>query len=105
MEDTRVSPQSLFNVWSPKLNAFLDRPNGPYGTLHQWQRDATVAARDFLTDPAKPDIGIVVLPTGAGKTGVAVLCAYACNASRVLVITPSTVSSRNRRLDNLVHHD
>ena len=32
-----------------------------------------------------------MLPTGCGKTGVAVLASYALNAKRVLVITPSKV--------------
>ena len=35
-----------------------------------------------------------MLPTGCGKTGVAVLASYALNASRVLVITPSIIISR-----------
>jgi len=29
------------------------------------------------------------LPTGSGKSGIAVLSAYACRAKRVLIITPS----------------
>ena len=36
----------------------------------------------------------MVLPTGCGKTGVAVLASYALNAARVLVITPSLIISK-----------
>ena len=35
------------------------------------------------------DIALVVLPTGCGKTGVAILAAYAIGAKHVLVVTPS----------------
>ena len=38
---------------------------------------------------SEPGIALVVLPTGCGKTGVAVLAAYALSAKRVLVVTPS----------------
>lgn len=48
-------------------------------SLRQW----------FLSDH-KTAPALVVLPTGGGKSGVAVLSAYLLNASRVLVITPSS---------------
>lgn len=35
------------------------------------------------------DVSLVVLPTGTGKSGVAVLSAYCCNVVKVLVVTPS----------------
>lgn len=44
-------------------------------------------------NPHNSNIALVVLPTGYGKTGVAVLASYALNAKRVLVITPSKVIS------------
>ena len=56
--------------------------------LYQHQIEAVIAARLRLDDPHQP-IALVVLPTGCGKTGVAVLAAYALNVTRVLVITPS----------------
>lgn len=37
----------------------------------------------------KPNIALVVLPTGSGKTGIAVLAPFVLNSTRVLVITPS----------------
>ena len=42
-----------------------------------------------MEDPTKSNIALVVLPTGCGKTGVAVLSAFVLNAKRVLVVTPS----------------
>ena len=47
-----------------------------------------------LRDPTKPYIALVVLPTGCGKTGVAVLAPYLLNPNRVLVITPSSKISQ-----------
>ena len=48
---------------------------------------------DQLTDDQQSKIALVVLPTGCGKTGVAVLAAYALDAARVLVVTPSMTIS------------
>jgi len=66
--------------------------------LHGHQVEAVLWLREYFDPQKNPnprsDIGLVVLPTGCGKTGVAVLASYALNASRVLVITPSIVISR-----------
>ena len=45
-------------------------------------------------NPQNSLVALVVLPTGCGKTGVAVLASYVLNASRVLVITPSLIISK-----------
>ena len=45
-------------------------------------------------NPQNSKTALVVLPTGCGKTGVAVLASYVLNASRVLVITPSLIISK-----------
>lgn len=45
----------------------------------------------FRHDSGKPSTAIVVLPTGAGKSGVAAITPYMLNSSRVLVITPSVI--------------
>jgi superfamily II DNA or RNA helicase len=34
-------------------------------------------------------IGLIVIPTGGGKSGIAALAPYVLNTTRVLVITPS----------------
>ena len=81
-------PQSVFNTQSEGMVRFL---NGPTASQHLYQHqiDAVLSATAQLRDHMRPNIALVVLPTGCGKTGVAVLAAYALNASRVLVITPS----------------
>ena len=45
-------------------------------------------------NPKNSQVALVVLPTGCGKTGVAVLASYVLNASRVLIITPSLIISK-----------
>ena len=63
--------------------------------LYQHQVDAVKAVkRDFDHPDHKKygehaNVSLVVLPTGTGKSGVAVLAAYCCNVKRVLVVTPS----------------
>jgi superfamily II DNA or RNA helicase len=77
---------SKFCEQSDQLNKFL---NEPQNLIWNHQVDATIRIRDHLSDRSKPNIALCVLPTGSGKSGIAVLSAYACKAERVLVITPS----------------
>ena len=88
-------PLSVFNLYSQNMTRFLRKEqvvNHHY--LYSHQIDAVFAVRDQLENPQNPNIALVVLPTGCGKTGVAVLAAYVLNASRVLVITPSKTISQ-----------
>ena len=95
MNVSRVVPQSPFNTQSQDVLTFLQGQKvDNQGFLHQSQIEAVLSAKAQLDDPSKPSIALVVLPTGCGKTGVAVLAAYALNATRVLVITPSTKISK-----------
>ena len=94
MQVNRVVP-SVFNNQNSVIREFLDRPDASTSS-HVWQHqiDAVKMVVKQLEDREKPNIALVVLPTGCGKTGVAVLAAYALNASRVLVITPSVKISK-----------
>lgn len=89
--DSDEEPPSAFNVIHRKMMQFLTEQkkmaSEEYLYLHQL--DAVFAAKKQLEDPSAHNVALVVLPTGCGKTGVAVLSAYALNALRVLVITPS----------------
>ena len=93
MQVNRVVPQSVFNNQCLAIQRFL---NGPDASNHVWQHqiDAVIRVFEQLQNLQIPNIALVVLPTGCGKTGVAVLAAYALNASRVLVITPSVKISK-----------
>ena len=93
MQVNRVVPQSVFNNQCLAIQRFL---NGPDASNHVWQHqiDAVIRVFEQLQNLQMPNIALVVLPTGCGKTGVAVLAAYALNASRVLVITPSVKISK-----------
>jgi superfamily II DNA or RNA helicase len=61
--------------------------------LHQ--REAANAVRERFEEGIST--ALVSLPTGTGKTGVAVLCAYVIGAGKVLVITPNTEISEQVR--------
>ena len=68
------------------------------GCIYQHQAEAVKAIKKELENqPAGFEgfqkVSLAVLPTGAGKTGVGVLAAYACGAHRVLIITPSEAIS------------
>lgn len=93
MDVSRELPQSVFNTQSQSLLSFL-RGRNATDYLYQHQVDAVEAACQSLQGQNATSIALVVLPTGCGKTGVAVLAAYALNASRVLVITPSVKISK-----------
>jgi len=66
-----------------------------------WQHQIEAARRisNHFQDKNNPRTALCVLPTGAGKSGIAVLSAYACNANRVLIITPS------EEISNQLHND
>lgn len=93
MQVAPILPQSVFNTQSQALLKFLHEPNAST-LVYQHQIDAVKNVHAQLQKQDMPNIALVVLPTGCGKTGVAVLAAYALNASRVLVITPSVKISK-----------
>ena len=72
------------------LNENIDKLRAIYG--HQYE--ALLAVKRQLVDEVRqPNIALVVLPTGCGKTGVAVLAPYILNSRRVLILTPSNTIS------------
>ena len=101
MEVVQAPPQSVFNTQHVAMMGLLQRLNNQRDekvSLYPHQVEAVLKLHDYF-DPQKyrpnsSNIALVVLPTGCGKTGVAVLASYALNASRVLVITPSIIISR-----------
>ena len=90
MMDVQNTP-SKFQLQSQEFNKYLDKYFDKPNSLCLWphQVEAIKSIRNHLNDSSKPQIALCVLPTGAGKSGIAVMTAYACNARRVLVITPS----------------
>ena len=104
MDPERKLPQSVFNVQNAKVVQFLEdqyrkHKNGEDILLYPHQVEAVLRLREYFnprvqSDPIASNIALVVLPTGCGKTGVAVLASFALDASRVLVITPSIIISK-----------
>ena len=100
-------PMSVFNTQSEVINKFLSEPDSiTEQCIWQHQKEAVNQARRHFIESGNDEIGIslIVLPTGCGKTGVAVLSAYALNAHRVLVITPSLKIS-SQMYDAFCHRD
>lgn len=88
--------QSKFQIYSARILNGLDTlVNGR--CIYQHQADATKAIVNTLNShnphSNEQNVALVVLPTGTGKSGIAVLAAYAVAAFRVLVITPSEAIS------------
>ena len=81
-------PQSVFNTQSRVIADFVHGPSANKH-IHTHQIEALSAIENHFGDDKRSNIALVVLPTGCGKTGIAVLVPYLLNASRVLVITPS----------------
>ena len=101
MEFAQAPPQSVFNTQHAAMMGLLQRINNQRDenvSLYPHQVETVLKLHDYFDPqnnrPNSSNIALVVLPTGCGKTGVAVLASYALNASRVLVITPSIIISR-----------
>ena len=57
--------------------------------LYQHQVDALMEIRrQFILDEG-PRVALVVLPTGCGKTGIAILAPFVLGSRKVLVVTPA----------------
>ena len=80
----------------PQHKEIADFVHGPCANkyIYPHQIEALCATENHFGDDKKPNIALVVLPTGCGKAGVAVLAPYLLNPSRVLVITPSSKISQ-----------
>ena len=80
----------------PQHRVIADFVHGPNAEkyIYRHQVEALCEVERHFKDNSKPNIALVVLPTGCGKTGVAVLAPYLLNPSRVLVITPSSKISQ-----------
>ena len=73
--------------------------------LYAHQVEAVLCLYEYFTiNPRNSQVALVVLPTGCGKTGVAVLASYVLDATRVLVITPSLIISKqvNKAYENFL---
>lgn len=86
-----------------KLEIYLDQEAGNTSdeTLYWHQVKAVLSLHKYFSsdigstvNSQNSRVALVVLPTGCGKTGVAVLASYVLSASRVLVITPSVIISK-----------
>lgn len=83
------------------LQSIVDKADEPLYThqvkavlrLHRYFEHSGSIIRSTV-NPNNSNVALVVLPTGCGKTGVAVLASYVLNASRVLVVTPSLIISK-----------
>ena len=100
MDCSSCLPQSVFNTQSSNMIKYLEQcREGGATQLDQYQFDAVLQLRRYFDkDPkinrSSSNTGIVVLPTGCDGNGVAVMSAYALNASRVMVLTPSLVAAK-----------
>ena len=104
MKRVKRPTESVFNANSEDMLEFLEDEyrkvrsgEKMLSQLYPHQVEAVLAVREYFNpqiNPNSSNIALVVLPTGCGKTGVAVLASYALEASRVLVITPSIIISR-----------
>ena len=103
MNVVKRPPESVFNTQGDSVVKFIEdeyrkHRNGERISLYSHQIEAVLKLREYFDNqkyyPNLSSIALVVLPTGCGKTGVAVLASYALNASRVLVITPSIIISK-----------
>ena len=81
------APKSCFQKYSSDVKNFLSTQEAST-SLYKHQIEAVNKILAYF-DSNNNGYTIVELPTGCGKTGVAVISAYVLEAKRVLVVTPS----------------
>uniref|UniRef100_A0A1X7UPE5 Helicase/UvrB N-terminal domain-containing protein n=1 Tax=Amphimedon queenslandica TaxID=400682 RepID=A0A1X7UPE5_AMPQE len=79
--------RSPFILQHEGLLNFIQADGNWRGHIYSHQQEALLAIKKQLENKDKPNIALVVLPTGCGKTGVAVLAPYVLGSRRVLVLT------------------
>ena len=100
MDCSQCLPQSVFNTQGGNMVKYLEQCHkGGVIQLDQYQVDAVLQLRRYFdkepqVNPTNNNTAVVVLPTGCDGNGVVVMAAYALNASRVLVLTPSLVAAK-----------
>jgi superfamily II DNA or RNA helicase len=88
---------SRFQLCQQRVQASLDNPKF---TLFPHQKEALREVAPFF-ERVNPNFqyGIIVAPTGAGKSAIAALLPYILGSRRVLVITPSKTITEQLSLD------
>ena len=101
-----LRPQSCLSKFSQQhkvLSDALQDHNDIEKLIYRHQKEAVLALKEELENPndsSNNGISLAVLPTGSGKTGIAVLAAYCCGQNKqVLVVTPSEIISRQQYND------
>ena len=99
IEDEALELPSPFKVATQKLVEFLreKKEKGDFRYLYEHQIDAVLNVRKHLEKNPPDKYAIIVLPTGCGKTRVAVVASYAVDVRKVLVITPFVKMSQHIR--------
>lgn len=95
MDVTLERPKSVFQIQHHNVCKFLAKREAERMLRPPQIKAIQCLRKKLMCDAAnEPEIALVVLPTGCGKTGVAVLAPYILNAAQVLIITPSKTISK-----------
>jgi superfamily II DNA or RNA helicase len=86
MEVVEREKRSCYQLQTTNLIRYIENYND--NKIWRHQIDAVLQIKAYFENP-RNKIGICVLPTGSGKSGISTMSPYACAARRVLVITPS----------------
>jgi superfamily II DNA or RNA helicase/uncharacterized protein (UPF0333 family) len=81
------------------ISGILDDKN-----LYEHQREALQKIMEYF-DGSEKKFGLVVLPTGSGKSGIIALSPYILKKERVLILTPSIYMSRQIHRDFCFNKD
>lgn len=91
MEVVKRKKESCYQLQTKNFIRFIE--NYKENKIWRHQIDAVLQIKAYFEN-SKNKIGICVLPTGSGKSGISTMSPYACAARRVLVITPSKKISK-----------
>eukprot|EP01122_Echinamoeba_exundans_P005011 TRINITY_DN15196_c0_g1_i1.p1 TRINITY_DN15196_c0_g1~~TRINITY_DN15196_c0_g1_i1.p1 ORF type:complete len:238 (+),score=44.06 TRINITY_DN15196_c0_g1_i1:955-1668(+) len=92
-------------MFAPRQSAFQQYGDDVYtaattgnNSLFDHQKQAVIYGKAYFDNPLNKE-GLIVVPTGGGKSGIAVLITYVLKPRKVLVLTPSKIITKQLELD------
>ncbi|KAJ6637312.1 51.5 kDa protein [Pseudolycoriella hygida] len=108
MEFNLPEETSKFQKFNGMVLKFLEkqRNTDENKLIYRHQIDAVFAVKEYFSSAETPDRpALVVAPTGAGKSGIVALLPYVLAASKVMILSPSLIITKQLEMEFGLRND